>query len=188
MLKYSKITVWKCPFINLWQFSFTCPSYVFRILHSRKIRGSASRSQFKCELYLIRLYHMQWYNNCFSSYSWYLPSLHLSEVTIWIQPFMRLFCSQYHRMNLSKISCGHRELLDGRLCRPDSEQKPLVSNFTTVAIVKLCCHNFTQIANFMIFFVSTISYRLTDLSLLKEFSKNVSFWKFHILYHDFFCV
>ena len=104
MLKYSKITVWKCPFINLWQFSFTCPSYVFRILHSRKIRGSASRSQFKCELYLIRLYHMQWYNNCFSSYSWYLPSLHLSEVTIWIQPFMRLFCSQYHRMNLSKIS------------------------------------------------------------------------------------
>ena len=29
---------------------------------------------------------------------------------------------------------------------------PLVSNFTTVAIVKLCCHNFTQIANFMIFF------------------------------------
>ena len=48
---------------------------------------------------------------------------------------------------------GYRELLDGRLCRPDSEQRPLVSNFTTVAIVKLCCHNFTQIANFMIFFV-----------------------------------
>ena len=47
---------------------------------------------------------------------------------------------------------GHRELLDGRLCRPDSEQRPLVRNFTTVAIVKLCCHNFTQIANFMIFF------------------------------------
>ena len=66
---------------------------------------------------------------------------------------------------------GHRELLDGRLCRPDSKQRPLVSNFTTVAIVKLCCHNFTQIANFMIFFVSTISYRPTDLSLLKEFSK-----------------
>ena len=32
---------------------------------------------------------------------------------------------------------GHRELLDGRLCRADSEQRPLVSNFTTVAIVKL---------------------------------------------------
>jgi hypothetical protein len=72
-------------------------------------------------------------------------------------------------------NCGHRELVDGRLCRPDSEQRPLVSNFTTVAIVELCCHNFTQIANFMIFFVSTISYRRTDLSLLKEFSKNVSF-------------
>ena len=70
---------------------------------------------------------------------------------------------------------GHRELLDGRLCRPDSEQRPLVSNFTTVAIVKLCCHDFTQIANFMIFFVSTISYRPTDLSLLKEFSKNGNF-------------
>ena len=51
------------------------------------------------------------------------------------------------------IDRGHRELLDGRLCRPYSEQRPLVSNFTTVAIVKLCCHNFTQIANFMIFFL-----------------------------------
>ena len=70
---------------------------------------------------------------------------------------------------------GRRELLDGRQCRPDSEQRPLVNNFTTVAIVKLCCHNFTQIANFIIFFVSTISYRPTDLSLLKEFSKNVDF-------------
>ena len=70
---------------------------------------------------------------------------------------------------------GYREVLDGRLCRPDSEQRPLVSNFSTMAIVKLCCHNFTQIANLMIFFVSTISYRPTDLSLLKEFSKNVSF-------------
>ena len=73
------------------------------------------------------------------------------------------------------LSRGHRELLDGRLCMPDSEQRPLVSNFTTVAIVKLCCHSFTQIANFMISFVSTISYRPTDLSLLKEFSKNVRF-------------
>ena len=70
---------------------------------------------------------------------------------------------------------GYREVLDGRLCRPCSEQRPLVSNFTNVAIVKLCCHNFTQIANFMIFFVSTISYRPTDLSLLKECSKNISF-------------
>ena len=32
------------------------------------------------------------------------------------------------------LNRGHRELLDER-------------NFTTVAIVKLCCHNFTQIAN-----------------------------------------
>ena len=79
------------------------------------------------------------------------------------------------RFQLGTTMRGHRELLDGRLCRPDSEQRPLVRNFTTMAIVKLCCHNFTQIANFMIFFVSTISYRPTDLSLLKEFSKNVSF-------------
>ena len=81
-----------------------------------------------------------------------------------------------------EVKCGHLELLDGRLCMPDSEQRPLVRNFTTVAIVELCCHNFTQIANFMIFFVSTISYRPTDLSLLKEFSKNVSFWKFYIFH------
>ena len=46
---------------------------------------------------------------------------------------------------------GYRELLHGRLCRPDSEERPLVSNFTNVAIVKLCCHNFTHIANVMIF-------------------------------------
>ena len=45
----------------------------------------------------------------------------------------------------------------------------------TMAIVKSCWHNFTQSAYFMIFFVSSISYRPTDLSLLKEFSKNVSF-------------
>ena len=44
-----------------------------------------------------------------------------------------------------------------------------------MTIVKLCCHNFTQIANFMNFFVSTFSYGPTDLSLLKEFSKNVNF-------------
>ena len=81
-----------------------------------------------------------------------------------------------------QIIRGHRELLDRRLCMPDSEQRPLVRNFTTVAIVKLCCHNFTQIANFMILFVSTISYRPTDLSLLKEFSKNVSFRKFYIFH------
>ena len=54
-------------------------------------------------------------------------------------------------MHVFNLIRGYRELLDGRLCRPDSEQRPLVSNFTIVAIVKLCCHNFTQIANFMIF-------------------------------------
>ena len=76
-----------------------------------------------------------------------------------------------------KLPCiftrGLRELLDGRLCRPDSKQRPLVSNFTNVAVVKLGCHNFTKIANFMIFFVSTILFRPTDLSLLNKFSKNV---------------
>ena len=56
-----------------------------------------------------------------------------------------------------------------------SQQRPLISNFTTMTIVKLCCHNFTQSAFFMIFLVSSISYRPTDLSLLKEFFKNVSF-------------
>ena len=86
-----------------------------------------------------------------------------------------LFTNLYYVNKTDRLSRGHRELLDRRLYRPDSEQRPLVRNFTTVAIVKLCCHNFTQIANFMIFFVSTISYRPTDLSLLKEFSKNVSF-------------
>ena len=34
---------------------------------------------------------------------------------------------------------------------------PLISNFTTMTIIKLCCHNFMQSAYFMIFFVSSIS-------------------------------
>ena len=76
-----------------------------------------------------------------------------------------------HKKLINSHRPGHRELLDGRLCRPDSEQRPLVSYFTTVAIVKLCCHNCKSYD----FFMSTISYRPTDLSLLKEFSKNVNF-------------
>ena len=48
--------------------------------------------------------------------------------------------------------------------------------------MKLFWHNFTQSAYLMIFFVSSISYRPTDLSLLKEFSKNVSFWKIYIFH------
>ena len=80
------------------------------------------------------------------------------------------------------IARGHRQLLDGRLCRPDSKQWPLNSNLCTMTIVKLCWHNFTKSAYFMIFFVSCISYRPTDLSLLKEFSKNVSFRKFYIFH------
>ena len=84
-----------------------------------------------------------------------------------------------------ELGSGHREVLDGRLCRPDSEGRPLISKFTTMAIVKLCCHNFTQSAYFMIFCVSSISYRPTYLSLLKEFSKNVSFWKFYIFHQIF---
>ena len=96
----------------------------------------------------------------------YIPTctLHSLENTI-------VHCSRLR----NTPSRGYREALDGRLCRPDSEGRPLSSNLTTVAIVKLCCHNFTQIANFVIFFVSSISYRPTDLSLLKEFSKNVTF-------------
>ena len=94
----------------------------------------------------------------------------------WISATFKFFFALYI------LDRGYREALDGRLCRPDSEQRPLVSNFITVAIVKLCCYNFTQIANFMIFFVSTISYRPIDLSLLKEFSRIVSFWKFYIFH------
>ena len=55
-----------------------------------------------------------------------------------------------------------------------SKQRSLISNFTTMTIVKLCCHNFTQSTYFMIFSAPSIFYRPTDLSLLKEFFKNVS--------------
>ena len=46
-----------------------------------------------------------------------------------------------------------------------SQQRPLISNFTILTIVKSCCHNFSWSAYIMIF----------DLSLLKEFSKKVIF-------------
>ena len=77
---------------------------------------------------------------------------------------------------------GYRELLHGRLCRPDSKVRPLVCNFTNVAnsyskIVLPQLHPYCKCYDF---FVSTISYRPTDLSLLKEFSKNVNFWKSYI--------
>jgi hypothetical protein len=86
---------------------------------------------------------------------------------------------------MMEIRRGHPELLDGRLCRPDSEQCPWTSNLCAMTIVKSCWHNFTQSAYFMISFVSSISYRPTDLSLLTEFSKNVSFWKFYIFHQIF---
>ena len=63
-----------------------------------------------------------------------------------------------------------------------SQQRVMINNFITMTIVKLCCHNVTQSAHFMIFSVSSISYRPTELSLLKEFSKNVNFWKFYIFH------
>ena len=75
---------------------------------------------------------------------------------------------------------GHRELLDGRLCRPDSEQRPLVRNSTTVAIVKLCCHNFTQIANFMIFLCLVFLMDLLTYSY-KMIFKKCQFFKYYNL-------
>ena len=60
---------------------------------------------------------------------------------------------------------GHRELLDGNLCWPDSKQWPWTSNLCTMTIVKLCWHNFTQSAYFIIFLVSSISYKPTDFSM-----------------------
>jgi hypothetical protein len=48
--------------------------------------------------------------------------------------------------------------------------------------LELWWHNFTQNAYFMTFFVSSISYRPTDLPLLKEFSKNISLKKLYIFY------
>ena len=73
----------------------------------------------------------------------------------------------------NRLNRGHRELLDGRLRRADSEQRPLVSNITTVAIVKF--PQFHTNCKFYGFFVSTISYKPTDLSLLKEFYKKVDY-------------
>ena len=91
--------------------------------------------------------------------------------------FISNSCLTKSNLNWTLIGRGHsiRELLNGRLCRPDSEQWPWTSNLCTMTIVKLCWHNFTQSAYFMTFFVSSISYRPTDLSLLRELSKNVSF-------------
>ena len=98
--------------------------------------------------------------------------------------FLLNLISLYHLVNLP-FACGHRELLDGRLYRPDSEVWPWTSNLCTMTIVKLCFHNFTQSTYFIIFCVSSISYRPTQLSLSKEFFKRVSFWKFYIFHKNF---
>ena len=52
-------------------------------------------------------------------------------------------------------------------------QSPNGGHELAIYVVKLCRHNFTQSAYFMIFLCVSISYRPTDLSLSKEFSKNV---------------
>ena len=65
-------------------------------------------------------------------------------------------------------------------CLKNSDNCSSISyNFSKSAIlitdVQSCWYNFTPNAYFMTFFVSTISYRPIDLSLLKEFSKSDSF-------------
>ena len=103
--------------------------------------------------------------------------LSLLSIT-WKQIFVAFF-------RRSELNRGHRELLDRRLCRLDSAQWPWTSNLCAMTIVKLCWHNLTQSAYFTIVCVSSISYRPTDLSLIKEFSNNVSFWKFYIFHQIF---
>ena len=55
---------------------------------------------------------------------------------------------------------------------------PSFGCFTTVALIKFSCANSTISANFMPFFVSDISYRPTDLPIVKEFLKLFSFEDF----------
>ena len=72
---------------------------------------------------------------------------------------------------LGTLLRGHRELMDGRLCRPDSEQWPWTSNLCIVNNSKIILAQLHTKCIFHAFFC----YRPTDLSLLKEFSKYVSF-------------
>ena len=80
-------------------------------------------------------------------------------------------CLAYSYLN--DANRGNREFLDRRLCRPYFEQWPRTRNdYSKIIRAQLL----TKCIYFKIFFVSSIfSYRPRDLSLLKEFSKNVSF-------------
>ena len=91
---------------------------------------------------------------------------------------MMLFLGAYCRW----IMLEHRELLDGRLCRPDSKQWPWTSIIYVLWLPtygKIMLAQLPTKCKFKIFCVSTICYRPTDISLLKEFSKNVSFWEIY---------
>ena len=65
-------------------------------------------------------------------------------------------------LNIShKLDRGHRELLDGRLCRPDSEQWSWTSNSCTMTVVKLCWQNKVHISLYflcLVFLIQLLAY------------------------------
>ena len=56
-----------------------------------------------------------------------------------------------------------------------SEQRPLISNFTTMTIIKLCCHNFSQSEYIMIFFCLVFLIDLLTYPYQNNFPKMLLF-------------
>ena len=80
--------------------------------------------------------------------------------------------SQYIRPTLKKNSFRGNYSRKYGISLNFSQQRPLINIFTMMTIVKSCCHNFTKSAYFMIFSLSSISYRPTDFILIKRIFQN----------------
>ena len=137
ILKYSPL-LWRflCAVNAFSSFTFSSLSFTISI--------SWSSSSFA----ILVSYSRHWFSENWSVRPLFLLKSHGTKVEINLMlAYIFVHCC---------LICGHWELLDGRLCRPDSEQWPWTSNLCTMTIVKSCWHNFTQSAYFMIFFVSSI--------------------------------
>ena len=133
ILKYSPL---------LWRFWFAVDAFSSFAIFSLSFAISISWSS--SSFAILVSYSRHWFSENWSVRPLFLLKSHGTKVEINLMlAFIFVHCW---------LIRGHREILDGRLCRPDSEQWPWSSNLCTIIIVKSCWHNFTQRAYFMTFF------------------------------------
>ena len=83
--------------------------------------------------------------------TWHCSKNHTSIYVTWVVDLTEAELIWCRFNSCSDIIFGHQDILDRRLCRPKSKRWPWSSNLCTMSTVKLCWHNFTQSAYFMIY-------------------------------------